>query len=497
MDFVGREMELNVLDDLYLRRGAQFLILYGRRRIGKTRLVTHWLKQLEARTSPSGTPGRTLYWMASQTSATNQLRAFSQALLQFLNPEIQIEPTFSYASWEAAFAEVQRASAQERLVLVLDEFTYVMQANPQVPSLIQRAWDHQLKEQSAVFMILTGSLAGMIQRHVLDYHAPLYGRATARLRLQPLTFGALAELLPHFGPEERVAVYAITGGVPAYIELFDDQLTITENLRQRVVTPANVMLGDAVFLLHEQLDEPRNYIAIIEAIAAGYHALSDIATMSGIDRSNITKYLRVLQELGYVERQVPATVRRPERSRKGRYVITDPYLRFYFRFLAPNLTFIERGMAGQAISLIRDHLVDFIGTHTFEELCREWVAVQADSGLMAFLPERIGSFWSRQAQDFGELSRAVDVIAISWRTKHALLGECKWGTEDVGRGVIRALVAKADKVLPDGEWTIHFLFFARRGFTAAAQAEAKSVGASLVTLEQMERDSVRWMKGRR
>ncbi len=146
-------------------------------------------------------------------------------------------------------------------------------------------------------------------------------------------------------------------------------------------------------------------------------------------------------------------------------------------------------MVGQATSLIRDHLVDFIGTHTFEELCREWVAIQADSGHLAFLPERIGSFWSQQAQ--------VDVMAINWRTKHVLLGECKWGTEDVSRGVIRALVAKADKVLPDGEWTVHFLFFARRGFTASAQAEAKSVGASLVTLEQMEQDNIRWMKGRR
>jgi AAA+ ATPase superfamily predicted ATPase len=488
MDFVDREMELNVLDDLYQRKGAQFLVLYGRRRIGKTRLITHWLKRLEARTAQSGISGSVLYWMASQTSATNQLRAFSQTLLQFLNPGIRIEPTFSYASWEAAFAEVQRTAAQQRLVLALDEFTYVMQANPQISSLIQGAWDHQLKERSAVFLILTGSLAGMIQRHVLDYHAPLYGRATARLRLQPLPFGALAELLPRFGPEERVAIYAITGGVPAYIEQFDDHLTVTENLKQRVVTPANVMLGDAAFLLHEQLDEPRNYMAIIEAIAAGNHTLSDIARMSGIDRSNITKYLRVLKELGYVERRVPATVRRPERSRKGRYVITDPYLRFYYRFLAPNLTFIERGMVEQALGLVRDHLVDYIGTHTFEELCREWVAVHADSGHLAFLPERIGSFWSHQAQ--------VDVVAINWRTKDILLGECKWGTADVSRSVIRALVAKAEKVLPGKEWTVHLTFFARSGFTASAQAEARGVNASLVTLEQMEKDIIRWMKGR-
>lgn len=140
-------------------------------------------------------------------------------------------------------------------------------------------------------------------------------------------------------------------------------------------------------------------------------------------------------------------------------------------------------------SVLRDHLVDYIGTHTFEGLCREWVAVQADSGHLAFLPERIGSFWSQQAQ--------VDVVAINWRTKDILLGECKWGTVDVSRRVIRTLVTQAEKVLPGKEWTVHLAFFARSAFTAAAQAEAKSVNASLVTLEQIEEDIIRWMQGRR
>ena len=487
MDFVDRGMELKLLDDLYQREGAQLLILYGRRRVGKTRLITHWLSRLGEQPSSTEKPPKQLYWMASQTSATNQLRSFSQALFAFMNPGARIEPAFSYASWDAAFEEVQRAAAAERLVLVLDEFTYVMQADSEVPSLLQAAWDHQLKERSQVFIVLTGSLAGMIQRHVLDYQAPLYGRATGSLRLGPLSFGSLAELLPRYRPEQRVAVYAITGGVPAYVELFDDRLSLTENLKQRIITPINTMLGDAVFLLHEQLDQPRNYMAIIEAIAAGHHTLSDIASTAGIERTNIVKYLGVLQDLGYVERQVPATVRRPERSRKGRYEIVDAYLRFYFRFLAPNLTFIERGMVGQAVSLIDAHLVDFIGTHTFEELCREWVAVQADAGALPFLPERIGSYWSRQAQ--------VDVVAINWRTKDILLGECKWGDRKVGRNVVRSLKARTEQVVPSGEWTVHYAFFARKGFTAAAEVEARDLGAKLVPLEQIEIDMRAWQKG--
>ena len=474
--FVARERELALLDDLYHRPGAQFLVLYGRRRIGKTSLLTHWGVEIQ---------GPYFYWMATQTSATNQLRHFSQALFQFLNPGTASTPTFSYPSWDAALAEVARLAARQRVVVVLDEFTYVMQADPEVPSLIQKAWDLHLK-QSQAFLVLMGSLAGIIQRTALDYQSPLYGRATARLKLQPLGFGALTALLPRYNSEQRVAVYTITGGVPAYIELFDDRLNILQNLQQRIITPTNVMLSDAVFLLHEQLDEPRNYVAVLEALAAGYHTLTDITTMAGIERSNITKYLSVLRELGYVDRLTPATVRRPEQSRQGRYVIVDPYLRFYYRFLAPHRSAIEQGRVRQATSLLYDHLIDFIGTHTFEELCREWVAVKAEMGELPFLPEQTGSYWSKTAQ--------VDVVAVNWRTRDILLGECKWGKQAVARDVVETLRRKtADVLPPQVDWRVHYALFARAGVTPAARAAAQEHGAQVVTLAELEADLVRWL----
>jgi AAA+ ATPase superfamily predicted ATPase len=225
-------------------------------------------------------------------------------------------------------------------------------------------------------------------------------------------------------------------------------------------------------------------------IASGYHRLSDIATMAGISRTNISKYLGVLRELGYIERQVPATVRRPEKSRQGRYVITDAYTRFYFRFLQPHLADIAQGRVKQATSLLYDHLLDFIGTHTFEELCREWVSIVAEMDAFPFLPERVGSFWSRQAQ--------VDVLAINWRTKEILLGECKWGQKPVGREVIQALINKTDKVLPgSASWQVHYAFFTRQGFTEAARALAAEHSSLLVTLRQIEADMLRWLQWQR
>ncbi|MEM7538516.1 MAG: ATP-binding protein [Chloroflexota bacterium] len=483
MKFIGRRHELALLDKLYQRQGAQFLVLYGRRRIGKTALIQEWIS---SRVDSQISPDDILYWMATQTSTTNQLREFSQTVLLHMSPNTPVSATFSYDSWETALAQVAEYAARRRFVLILDEFTYVMQANTEVPSLIQRLWDHQLKT-SNLFLILTGSLAGIIQRTILEYQAPLYGRATSKLKLQPLSFGTLSLFFPNMPTEQRVAVYAITGGIPAYLELFDDNLNLLNNLREHFITPTNLMLNDAVFLLREQLDEPRNYMALLESIAAGNHKLADVAKMAGLDRSAATKYLAVLSELGYVKRTVPATVRHPEKSRQGRFVITDAYLRFYFRFLRPYLGDIERGRINRVISLLRDHLTDFIGTHTFEELCREWLDISTDEGTLPFFPDRVGSHWSRTSQ--------VDVLGINWRTKEILLGECKWGRQSVERKVVDTLVDKTAKVLPSKDaWTVYYAFFVRTPLTSDARTRAQTIGAMVVDVEQIERDMLAWVE---
>ncbi|MFT5194536.1 MAG: AAA+ ATPase superfamily predicted ATPase [Cellvibrionaceae bacterium] len=477
-NFFGRKQELHLLSNLNSRERAQFLVLYGRRRIGKTYLIRHWLKH--AIDHPN-----VLYWMATQTSTTRQLRDFSQTLFRFSNPDAYVAPDFSYQSWETALAQVGQLAQEKRFILVLDEFTYVMQANPEVPSILQKLWDQQL-QNSQLFLILTGSLAGIIERATLDYKAPLYGRATGRIKLKPLPFGALSQFFPNMTTEQRIAIYTVAGGIPAYLNLFSDRLNIRENIEENLVSPANVMASDAIFLLREQFDDPKNYMAVIEAIANGSHRLTEISKMAGIPTNHLTKYLKLLKDLGYVDRLVPATVRRPEQSKKGRYVITDPYLRFYFRFLRPYMSEIEYGRTRPVVDLLETHLVDFIGTHTFEELCREWVHIKVDLGEFPFLPETVGSFWSKEAQ--------CDVVATSWRSKQILLGECKWGQTAQGLKMVETHLEKTDLIVPkDGDWQVHHAFFSRNPLTEPAQARAKEAGAILVSPQMIEDDIVRWM----
>ena len=470
MKFVDREWELATLDQLWTAERGQFLVLYGRRRTGKTRLLTHWL---ETRTP------RAIYWVAKPTSAAVLLRGFSQAVYNYAHPDAPADLGFTYPSWEMALAQARELTATGRLALFLDEFTYTLDATPDLSGTLQIAWDQGLKDAD-LFLVLSGSHVGMMERNVLAYRAPLYGRATARLWLQPLPFRALAEFFPGYDAAERVAVYAILGGIPAYLERFDPRLSVSENIKQVILTPTNLMQEEPLLLLQEQLSEPRNYMAILEALAHNARTPSEIATSSGVAAAHVSKYLGVLQSLRLVRRDVPVTVRRPERSRKGRYVITDPYLRFYFRFLARRQEEIALGRTTYTLQEIQRHLIDFIGTHTFEELCREWTSVQGDAGHLPFVPERVGSHWARDSQ--------VDVVAVNWMDKAILLGEAKWSRDPVGRNVIVKLVEKSEKVVPESDWSVHYAFFARAGFTDAARAEASSVNAILVDLARLDRD---------
>ncbi len=469
MKFVDRHLELGALDQAWDTSEARFLVLYGRRRIGKTRLLTHWL----------GTRApRAIYWVAKPASSASLLRSFSLAVHRGQG-EGHADPEFTYPSWEMAWQEVAKLTRSGRLALFLDEFTYTLDATPDLSGTLQNAWDQTLS-RSNLLLVLAGSHIGMMERELLSYRAPLYGRASGRLLLQQLPFSALAELFPAYDAAERVALYAVLGGIPAYLERFDADRSLSHNIKTRLLTPVNLLQEEPRLLLQEQLAEPRNYMAILEAIAQGRRLPREIAASVGLEGSHVSKYLGVLQDLRLVHRDVPATVRRPERSRKGRYVITDPYLRFYFRFLSRRQEDIALGRIRSTWQRIQRQMISFIGAGTFEELCREWVSIQGDAGQLPLVPERVGSFWSKQAQ--------VDVVAVDWSEKQILLGEVKWSRDPVGRGVVDQLVAKTDKVVPAGDWTVHYSLFARAGFTGGARAAAREHGALLVDLERLDRD---------
>lgn len=476
MRFIGRHRELQTLESFLQGPTAGLLILYGRRRVGKTRLIAHFIEQ-----HPHAP---VFYWVATTHSETFQLRDFSQTILQH-DPRMSGPPSadFTFPGWEAALNHLaEMVSLQDHpYLLVLDEFTYLLRNEPAISSVFQKVWDQRLSHISQIRLVLTGSLLGMMARQVFSYQAPLYGRATAQIRLRPLPFGACCELFPERSPAERVAIFGVTGGVPAYLELFTRTGDFVSALREHCLTPGSILLSDPAVILYEQLQEPQVYESILSVIASGFHQWSEIAKMAGVTETALGHYLKVLQELEFVERRVPA-LSKPT-SKRGRYYLQDHFLRFYYRFIVPQLGPIERGYQAAAADKIQTELRAFLGEHVFEELCREWVWAAAMREALDFVPELVTSYWRRARGTTVQL----DVVAAAPREKRLLIGEAKWGRGNLSRRILTDLIDRSHK-MPQvaAGWATQYVLFAREGFTPALQQAAEESGARLVSLHDLE-----------
>ncbi len=485
--FIGRKSELELLQSLWERQKAELLILYGRRRVGKTRLLTHWIAKSQA---PA------LYWVAEPTSATDQLRSFSQALYNFINPNLTAPEGFSYAAWVQAFQQIANLAQQKRAALIIDEFTYLLAVDPGIAGLLQNMWD-QIFSQANLFIVISGSHIGMMERSLLSYQSPLYGRATALLKLLPFPFAETRKFFPKYRPDERVAVYAMLGGIPAYWERFDPTVSIDRNIRSQFLGSNNLLQDEPRLLLQDFLAEAHNYVAILRAIADGYRTPKEIAGYTGLQEKHIPAYLARLIETRFVERRVPVTVQSAV-ARSGRHFIIDPYLRFYFRFLSRRQTQLALGIQDQALAEIKKHLLDFIGMHTWEELCQEWVLRAGSHQRLPFLPDQVGEAWTRRAQ--------VDVVGINSTEKILLLGECKWSPQVMGRSVLSNLMDKTAEFVPaNGNWTVYYAGFARSGWTPEAHQYAREIhlanikvgnwhvkGMDLLDLDRVDKDLAEW-----
>ena len=484
--FIGRTQELITLNNYHKRQKAELLIVYGRRRIGKTSLLTHWLKQ---ESIPNA-----IYWVAQPTSATEQLRQFSHALYRFENPNSAVLSTFSYQSWEQALEQVARLAKTQRLTLIIDEFTYLLARTPELAGSFQNSWDHLLKQQN-LLLILCGSHLGMMKKHILSYQAPLYGRASAQLHVQPLTFGTTSRYFPNYSAEERVAIYALFGGIPAYWERLDASLSISDNIRQQLLTPNNLMQAEPRLLLQDFVRAPDNYIALFNAIATGYRTQKEMIGSTGLAQGHISSYLSTLESSGFIERRIPITA--SPKSRQSRYHITDPYLRFYYRFLSTRQSQLALGVQEPALEEIKKHLLDFIGTYTWEEICREWVLRAGATDTLPYLSDQVGSYWDKTTQ--------VDVVGINRMEKTLILGECKWSPKTMGAKVLKTLIDKTNAVVPkQGTWQVAYVGMARGGWSSSAQKIATGVTAvnpganwqatnsKLVDLLQIDQDLSQW-----
>ena len=469
--FIDRHEELTFLNRLLTRKQpgpGQMLLLYGRRRVGKTELLKYWAEQ-------SGI--EYTYWAADKEPAALQRRSFLSAMLDM--PEEQA-PAFD--SWPALWRWLapRLAEKADKHILMLDELSYASAADPALLSALQHAWDHHLKD-SNLLLVLCGSQVTTMEA-IMQHQSPLFGRFTGQWHLQPMPFASLREFFPSWSTEERVALYGVIGGIPAYLRWLNSELSLVENIQQVILQPGNIFLAEPELLLHDELRDLSTYQAILRAISKGHHTLKAISNDCLIGSSSLTFHLGKLQELRLVERRLPATLTtaKQRKSKQGRYHLSDPFFRFYFRFLFPHLSSLMS--PEETATHIKSELRAFVGL-SFEKLAQQWVVAQARAGNLPFAPEAVGSHWSRRVQ--------IDVVAINHQSREILLGEYKWGEGKVNRQVVRELIEqKGPKVrqdLPNGdEWAFHYAVFARAGFTEAAATELSAREGVLVDLPALD-----------
>jgi len=430
---INRDRELHWLTSNLTREERQLLVVYGRRRVGKTTLVTEALDNLSI---------PCIYYLCDQRGPTHNATRFASRCAKAFD---DISPTVD--GFVDAFEYLKRR-VDGPCVVALDEFSYLVETDETIPSVFQTIVDDVLVD-TEISLVLLGSSISMMEEGVLSYESPLYGRRTGQWRLTPLSFADMRGFFPTQDIETQIQTYSVLGGIPAYLEQFDSEQPLLQNIETRVLSKGEFLYEEPEFLLRQELREPATYMAILEAIAGGATRVTEIANEIGKNASSMSRYLKNLSELALVERDTPVT----DPDGRGVYRIADDFLRFWFRFVAPNRGTLEQGRT----TPVRESIEKSLATHTsqtFEGVCQQ--AVQTASFPVDC--SRVGRWWYKQAE--------IDVVGLDEQTNTLLLGECKWTTSRVGVGLLDDLEALTEDVRWNGtDRTVQYVLFSRSGFT--------------------------------
>jgi len=449
MKFIARESELTTLNNEYEREGG-FVVIYGRRRVGKTTLIKEFLKGKTA-----------FYFLATKEIESQSMKRFAGVISRTTKNQTIAKAT--YNDWLDLFQLVADYKTESRKVLVIDEFPYLVKTNEAFPSIVQNAWDEILKDNN-VMLILCGSLISMMKKYALSYDSPLYGRRTAQIRLMPLSF---TDVYPHLGASfsDAVEQFSVTGGVPKYFDFFTGKKPLYDEISETVLSKNGFLYEEPQFLLENEVQSPNSYFSIIKAIADGNHKLGNIAGVLGLETSALTPYLNTLAELGFVEKQVPISEKNPGKSRKGLYFISDNFIRFWFKYVYPFKGELELDNTQIVIDELKKDFIEKFVAFSYEAICQDIFASLCKTGSIDFIPTKIGSYW---INEYGDKNTQIDVVAVDKQNKRLFVGECKYHLKPLDADVyfdLRKKVEQSKELLSAfSEYSVIYGVFSKSGF---------------------------------
>lgn len=449
--FIGRERELATLNKLCASNKFEFIVIYGRRRVGKTALINQFIDGKN-----------TIYFMGVESNAKQNLENFSKSIIEY---NTGIETETSFLSFQAALDYVFKLSEKERLILAIDEYPYVARSSKSLASTLQLLID-KYKDSSKLMLILCGSSMSYMEDHVLAYKAPLYGRRTAQMKLVPFDFDEACRYFKNFSDEDKALIYGIVGGTPQYLLQMNDELSVEDNIKNTYLNPTSSLFEEPENLLKQEVREPALYNAIITAIATGASRMSEISSKVGEDTNICSAYVKNLVALGIIQKETPYG---EKASRKSVYSIEDNMFRFWYRFVPENNSIIARGAADLAYKRIEPFLSGYMGK-VFEEICKQYLWKLLLAGKCPVEFSSLGRWWGN---DPVEKSQAeIDILAEQDKNT-ALFGECKWTNEKVDLGVLETLVKRSELF---SYKEAHYYLFAKSGFTKGCVDRANEMG---------------------
>lgn len=439
--FIGRDYEISTLNNLYAENKFQLAIIYGRRRVGKTTLLTKFIENKAS-----------IFFSASESSDKINLEHFSREVLTFFGT---LDTMSKFDSWETAFRYIAREAVERQIVLVIDEFPYLSESNSSLMSTMQNIIDHQLKN-GRLFLVLCGSYMSFMEREVLGYKSPLFGRRTSQLKIEPFDYYDSSKFYPNYNSIDKIVAYGIFGGTPHYLAKIDPKLSISDNISKCFLDRSAYLYDEPTAILKQELREPAMYNSIIEAIANGASKLNEIGTKVGEDGNKCGKYIKSLIELGFLAKEQPYGA--DKNSHKTVYSISDNLFKFWYKFIFTNQSMIEAGMSKVVLEqIIIPNLETYIG-HTFENVCKEFLWRENKAGRLPIFFERAVRFWgtdSRKREQF-----EIDIVA--GRKGEAIFCECKWRNETVKSSVLRDLMDKSNNLAVEKKY---YALFSKRGFS--------------------------------
>ncbi|MCD8307208.1 MAG: ATP-binding protein [Clostridia bacterium] len=462
MPFIGRKYEMDMLNQRYNSNQAEFFLLYGRRRVGKTELLMQFCED-----KPS------IYYYCDETTDEAQLSVLSQTILSFEHDKVHYGATF--ATWADAFMAVGDLCGDKKLVFVLDEFPYIVKNNKSILSVLQKLWDLELCHKN-IMIVITGSTMSFIKKKLLSQENPLFGRIDGHYKLEPLPFSDAIQFFQDYSDEDKIIAYSILGGTPYYLKKFNPKWTIAQNI-ENVILKKDASLYDMVnTVLREELREPSVFNRIIEVIAQGETVFNNIKNKTKLSTQKLSVYLSRLIELGIIVKDYSFDISETDKTNEtvGKYYLADNFFRFWYRYAFPNKKLLEQRKTGKVMDIIK---TDAGGIHSyaskaFETACIDYINEMDRRGKLPFGVLYVGRYWGKIKEIVDGKPKTspveIDLVANGEEQNQYILGECKFKNELLGEDELKSLRAKCTF---KGE--IYYYLFSLAGFTKGIEEIAQ------------------------